>query len=117
MSPTPPDPRFRTLVFEDTALDVTIDASRVRFAPGFLDAMEPRLQRAFAAMAALEAGAIANPDEPPGGALLAARPRARARAGAREAIEDTLERHHRFAATCTRRACGPSGRALRAVCW
>jgi glucose-6-phosphate isomerase len=98
MSPTPPDPRFRTLVFEDTALDVTIDASRVRFAPGFLDAMEPRLQRAFAAMAELEAGAIANPDEGRrvGHYWLRAPERA-PEAALTSAIENTLEAIQRFA--------------------
>ena len=35
----------------------------MNFAAGFLAEMEPAMQRAFAAMAALEQGAIANPDE------------------------------------------------------
>ncbi|MEO7331008.1 MAG: glucose-6-phosphate isomerase [Minicystis sp.] len=55
--------RFRDLLFHDEALGVSLDISRIRFADGFLEAMEPRIQQAFSAMAALEAGAIANPDE------------------------------------------------------
>lgn len=40
-----------------------LDISRMRFPEGFLPAMEPAIQQAYAAMAELEAGAIANPDE------------------------------------------------------
>ncbi len=53
--------------------------------------MEPRIGAAFDAMAALEGGAIANPDERRMvGPLLAARPGARAQARARREIEATL---------------------------
>ena len=44
-------------------LGFTLDISRMRFGDGFFDAMEPQTQKAFADMQALEAGAIANPDE------------------------------------------------------
>lgn len=45
------------------SLGLALDLSRVPFPEGFLASMEPRMQRAFAEMQALEAGAIANPDE------------------------------------------------------
>ena len=40
-----------------------LDISRVGFSDGFLEEMEPRLQKAFKDMVDLEKGAIANPDE------------------------------------------------------
>ncbi|MFP4166241.1 MAG: glucose-6-phosphate isomerase [Opitutales bacterium] len=45
------------------ALDFAIDTSRMDFGANFFSEMEPRMQGAFEAMQALEAGAIANPDE------------------------------------------------------
>ena len=45
------------------ALDFALDYSRIHFEDSFFETMEPRMQSAFEAMAALEAGAIANPDE------------------------------------------------------
>jgi glucose-6-phosphate isomerase len=44
-------------------IGLTLDISRMGFPDGFFDAMEPRMQRAFGEMTALEAGAIANRDE------------------------------------------------------
>lgn len=44
-------------------LDFALDISRVDFSDDFLESMEPKMQSAFQAMAALEAGSIANPDE------------------------------------------------------
>jgi glucose-6-phosphate isomerase len=41
----------------------SLDISRMNFEPGFFDLMEGSIQRAYEAMAALESGAIANPDE------------------------------------------------------
>jgi glucose-6-phosphate isomerase len=55
--------RFKQHHYEDAALGVALDISRMPFPDGYLEAMEPRMQQAFAAMAALEAGAIANPGE------------------------------------------------------
>lgn len=45
------------------ALDFSIDLSRVGFPAGYVAAAEPMLAKAFDAMAELEKGAIANPDE------------------------------------------------------
>lgn len=44
-------------------LGLTLDISRMNFPAGYLGEMEPAMQRAFTAMAALEGGSIANPDE------------------------------------------------------
>lgn len=55
--------RFRTYLFHDERLGVSLDISRIQFADGYLAEMEPRIQKAYAAMAELEKGAIANPDE------------------------------------------------------
>lgn len=55
--------RFKTHLYHHADLGVSLDISRVPFPDGFLAAMEPRMQDAFAAMKHLEGGAIANPDE------------------------------------------------------
>jgi len=55
--------RFQKYYTEFPALGLTLDLSRMNIDDVFLTAMAPRVQQAFAAMAALEKGAIANPDE------------------------------------------------------
>ncbi len=55
--------RFKAHYLTNTALGVSLDISRIPFPDGFLAKMEPAMQKAFADMAALEGGAIANPDE------------------------------------------------------
>ncbi|MBS2031207.1 MAG: glucose-6-phosphate isomerase [Deltaproteobacteria bacterium] len=55
--------RFKSHLFTDEKLGLSLDISRVQFSDGFFAELEPRLQKAYAAMAELEAGAIANPDE------------------------------------------------------
>ena len=55
--------RFQQYYLRHEALGFSIDISRVRFGDDFFEKMEPLAQRAFAAMRALEAGEIANPDE------------------------------------------------------
>jgi len=44
-------------------LGLTLDLSRINFPDDFYSTMEPQLQKAFASMASLEKGGIANPDE------------------------------------------------------
>src|SRR2546423_15050466 len=56
-------PRFQKYFLSYDDLGFSIDISRMRFADDFLGRMQPRVDKAFAAMRALEAGAIANPDE------------------------------------------------------
>ena len=55
--------RFKKHYIEFPSLGLALDASRMNFGDDFFASIEPRLQKAFADMAALEKGAIANPDE------------------------------------------------------
>ena len=55
--------RFKSLYYTHPKLGLSLDISRMPFPDDFLPSMEPRLKQAFAAMAALEGGAIANQDE------------------------------------------------------
>src|SRR6266853_1541070 len=56
-------PRFQKYFLRYDDLDFSIDISRMNFADGFFEQMRPLVEKAFAAMRELEAGAIANPDE------------------------------------------------------
>ena len=55
--------RFQQRYTEFPTLGLALDLSRVDWPEDFPAQMESRLQKAYAAMAALEKGAIANPDE------------------------------------------------------
>lgn len=55
--------RFQQYYTEYPELGLAVDVSRMGFAPDFWTKLEPALQRAYAEMAALEAGALANADE------------------------------------------------------
>jgi glucose-6-phosphate isomerase len=55
--------RFQKYYTEFPSLGLALDLSRVNFPDDFFTRLEPRLQNAFAAMAELEKGALANPDE------------------------------------------------------
>jgi len=55
--------RFKSHFCHVAELGVSLDVSRIPFPDEFLATMAPRMEQAFAAMAALEKGAIANPDE------------------------------------------------------
>ena len=55
--------RFQKYYTEFPELGLAIDLSRMNVDDAFFSAMEPKIQKAFADMDALEAGAIANPDE------------------------------------------------------
>jgi len=56
-------PRFQQYFLRYPDLDFSIDISRMRFSEDFFSTMRGRVEKAFAAMRELEAGAIANPDE------------------------------------------------------
>ena len=56
-------PRFQQYFLRYDDLDFSIDISRMRFSDDFFGTMRKRIEKAFAAMRELEAGAIANPDE------------------------------------------------------
>jgi glucose-6-phosphate isomerase len=55
--------RFRDLLWYDDDLGFWLDVSRMALSQPDFDQLTPGFERAFAAMAALEAGAIANGDE------------------------------------------------------
>ncbi|HEY9248159.1 MAG TPA: glucose-6-phosphate isomerase, partial [Rariglobus sp.] len=55
--------RFKKYYYQNSELGLALDISRIPFPDDFPASKEAALQRAFADMAALEKGAIANPDE------------------------------------------------------
>ncbi len=55
--------RYQDWLYYHQDLDLSLDISRVRFPDDFVRSLEPTFAQAFADMAALEQGAIANPDE------------------------------------------------------
>ncbi|NOS71236.1 MAG: glucose-6-phosphate isomerase [Verrucomicrobia bacterium] len=91
--------RFKKFYTEFPDLELAIDLSRTGITDEFLKDMEPRMQKAFDAMKALEAGAIANPDE---GRMVGhywlRNPTLAPTADIRSAIETTLARVKAFAA-------------------
>ncbi|MFN8857735.1 MAG: glucose-6-phosphate isomerase, partial [Planctomycetaceae bacterium] len=63
MSTTPPWSQFSSYQTRVPSLGLTLDTSRMGCPPAALQALAPRFDQAFADMAQLEQGAIANPDE------------------------------------------------------
>lgn len=55
--------RFKDFYQEFPSIDLALDLSRTQIDRAFLTKLTPKMNRAFRAMAALEQGAIANPDE------------------------------------------------------
>jgi len=55
--------RYKKRLYVDSELGLAVDSSRMNFSDSLAEEMEPRLQKAYAAMAQLESGAVANPDE------------------------------------------------------
>jgi glucose-6-phosphate isomerase len=55
--------RFQKYYTQFPTLGLALDLSRMNFQDNFFSSMDPRMQTAFRAMAELEKGAIANPDE------------------------------------------------------
>jgi glucose-6-phosphate isomerase len=55
--------RFQQYFLSYADLGFSIDISRMKFPDDFFEKMQPRIEKAFAAMRGLESGAIANPDE------------------------------------------------------
>ncbi|MCC7193441.1 MAG: glucose-6-phosphate isomerase [Phycisphaeraceae bacterium] len=55
--------RYKDTLCTCESLGIQLDISRIDFPDDFFRSMEPRMQEAYAAMARLEAGEIANPDE------------------------------------------------------
>lgn len=55
--------RYQDWLYYHDGLDFYLDVSRIPFPDSFVAEMQPKFAQAFADMAALEQGAIANPDE------------------------------------------------------
>lgn len=55
--------RYQDWLYYHDRLGFYVDVSRMRFDDAFVTALQPKFEKAFAAMADLETGAIANPDE------------------------------------------------------
>src|SRR5213083_1370039 len=55
--------RFQRYLLCYRDLDFSLDISRMKFSEDFFEKMQPKIEKAFAAMRELEAGAIANPTE------------------------------------------------------
>jgi glucose-6-phosphate isomerase len=55
--------RYKDTLCAAPSIDLSLDVSRMSFDEGFLARMAPAMEKAYAAMDALEKGAIANPDE------------------------------------------------------
>ena len=55
--------RFKEHRYQNDELGIGLDVSRIPFPDTYLGSMEARMQGAYASMAALEKGAIANPSE------------------------------------------------------
>jgi len=55
--------RYQSWLYYHADLEFYLDISRIRFDDRFVAEMQPKFEKAFQAMEALEAGAIANPDE------------------------------------------------------
>jgi len=91
--------RYKRQLCEVPALGLSVDPSRIRFAADFSQRTAPVMAQAFEAMDALEAGAIANPDEQRMVGHYWLRDAARAPTPEiRHAIEDAAHRVKAFAA-------------------
>src|SRR6184192_1492989 len=55
--------RFQQYFLRYVDLDFSIDISRMKCPADFFEKMQPKIDKAFAAMRELESGAIANPSE------------------------------------------------------
>ncbi len=90
--------RFQQYFLRYADLDFSIDISRMKFPDDFFEKMQPQIEKAFAAMRKLEAGAIANPDEKRMvGHYWLRNPALAPTAEIRAAIEETNERIKKFA--------------------
>jgi glucose-6-phosphate isomerase len=104
--------RFTQNTYQNAELGFALDYSRIPFPDDFFATMEPAAQRAYSAMAELEQGAIANPDEGRmvGHYWLRAAKLAPTPALTR-AIDDSLAQIHAFAAEIhTGRLLGSTGK-------
>jgi hypothetical protein len=96
--------RFQKYFLHYGDLDFSIDISRMRFPDDFFEKMQPRIEKAFAAMEELESGAIANPDEKRMvGHYWLRNPALAPSAQFRADIEETNKRNQTVCGRCSRR--------------
>jgi glucose-6-phosphate isomerase len=98
MQPSGSWKRYKQYLCQVPSLGLTLDISRMPFDDAFFAAMAPRMDRAYAAMEALEKGAMANPDEKRMVGHYWLRAPQLAPAGLGAEIAATVERIKRFAA-------------------
>src|SRR5207245_176782 len=90
--------RFQQYFLRYDDLDFSIDISRMKFPDDFFAKMQPKIDKAFAAMRELEAGAIANLTEKRMvGHYWLRNPALAPTVEIREEIEDTIKRIKKFA--------------------
>src|SRR6266705_1202657 len=91
--------RFQKYFVRYADLDFSIDISRMKFPADFFEKMQPRIEKAFAAMRELESGAIANHDDKRlVGHYWLRNPALAPNAELRAEIEETIKHIKRFAA-------------------
>src|SRR6201997_362563 len=89
--------RFQQYFLYYRDLDFSLDISRLKFPADFFEKMQPKIDRAFAAMRELEAGAIANLTEKRMvGHYWLRNPALAPTAGIREEIKATINRIKKF---------------------
>jgi glucose-6-phosphate isomerase len=92
-------PRFQKYLVVCPTIDLRLDISRMRFDDGFFERMKAPMNKAFAEMAELEKGAIANPDEKRMvGHYWLRNPALAPTTAIRDAITETFARIRKFAA-------------------
>jgi glucose-6-phosphate isomerase len=90
--------RFQRYFLYYRDLDFSLDISRMKFPEDFFERTQPKIDKAFAAMRELEAGAIANPTEKRMvGHYWLRNPGLAPTAEIRKEIEDTINRLKKFA--------------------
>jgi glucose-6-phosphate isomerase len=90
--------RFQQYFLEYRDLGFSLDISRMKFPDDFFEQMQPKIEKAFAAMRELEAGAIANVTEKRMvGHYWLRNPALAPTAQIRAEIKDTIERVRKFA--------------------
>ena len=90
--------RFQRYFLYYRDLDFSLDISRMKFPEDFFERMQPKIEKAFAAMRELEAGAIANPTEKRMvGHYWLRNPALAPTAEIRKEIEGTIKRIKKFA--------------------
>jgi glucose-6-phosphate isomerase len=90
--------RYLKWLYQHKELGLYLDVSRIGFTDEFVAEMEPQFAKAFQAMAALESGAISNPDEKRMvGHYWLRKPELAPNAFLKKQIEDTVDRLGKFA--------------------